>query len=122
MARKLRGIIVDDDDDIIDLFTEFLEMKGLSIIGRARNGYEAARTYKTASPDFVILDIKMPQYDGDYAIREIKKINPDANIFVVTGYFPYELEGDVTAIISKPCDLTKLCERIKRSIPENLAV
>ena len=121
MARKLRGIIVDDDNDIVDLFTEFLEMKGFSIVGQAHNGYEAARTYKMATPDFVILDVKMPQCDGDYAIREIKKINPSASIFVVTGYSPYELNDDVTAIISKPCDLAKLCERIKKTVPENLA-
>ncbi len=122
MTKKLTGIVVDDDSDIVELFSEFLEMKGFSVVGQAYNGCDAAKTYAKTTPDFVVLDMKMPEYDGDHAIREIKKINPDANIFVVTGYSTHDnLDREVTAVLAKPCDLSKLYDHIKKSVPDHIA-
>lgn len=59
--------------------------------------------------------MKMPEYDGIYAISQIKKKNSNAKIFVITGFCPYdELEKDVSVFI-KPIDLTKLYEKITAS-------
>lgn len=112
----LTGIIIDDEKDVIDLAAKFLELKGISIIGRAHNGCNGAQMFEKENPDFVILDMKMPEYDGAYAISEIKKKNSNAKIFVVTGFCPYDnLEKDVASVFIKPVDLTKLYEKITSS-------
>lgn len=121
VAQKLTGIVVDDDNDIVELFSEFFEMKGISVVGHAYNGCEAVEIYKKTLPDFIVLDMKMPVCDGDYAIREIRKINPDAKIFVVRGYSEFDnLELDATAVFTKPCNLSKLYEYIKKFAPEQV--
>jgi len=116
---KLTGVVVDDDADIVELYSEFLEMKGISVVGKAHNGCMASDIYKKTNPDFIVIDIKMPEYDGAYAIKEIKKINPNANIFVVSGFSTYDnLEREVTAVMTKPCDLRKLYDHIKKSVSD----
>ncbi|QLH06893.1 response regulator [Nitrosopumilus ureiphilus] len=112
----ISGIIVDDEQDIVDVVSQFLELKGYAILGKGNNGCQAVTMYKELKPNFVILDMKMPQYDGNYAIREIKKIDPNAKIFIMTGYSKYEhLENDVNAVFTKPCDMKKLVETIEFS-------
>ncbi|MBI5146987.1 MAG: response regulator [Thaumarchaeota archaeon] len=114
---RLTGVIIDDEKDVADLVAIFLELKGLDIVGRAYNGCQGVQIFEKENPDFVILDMKMPEYDGAYAISEIKKKNPDAKIFVVTGFCPYDnLEKDVTFVFTKPVDLTKLYEKITASL------
>lgn len=117
MTRKLRGIIVDDEKDHVDSLTDYFELRGISIVGQAYNGCDAAKIYEKTNPDFVILDMKMPHYDGVHAIKEIKKISQDARIFVVTGYHPYDnLEKDTTAVFIKPIVLSKFYDKIIESL------
>jgi len=40
--------------------------------------------YKKHKPDLVFLDVLMPKYDGIYGLEEIKKINPDAKVVIIT--------------------------------------
>jgi len=108
------GIVIDDDKDLVEIVSKFLELKGFSIKGKAHNGCAAAQLYQSTKPDFVVLDMKMPDYDGNHAINEIKKINPDAKIFVVTGYSEYKgLEQKVEKVFSKPCNLKHLVNSIE---------
>jgi len=52
------------------------------IAGEAENGQQAVEMYQELKPDFVTMDITMPVMDGLEAIKEIKKIDPEANIIV----------------------------------------
>lgn len=69
----LRAIVVDDDKDTVDVFTDYLKIKGVDVVGTGSDGKEAFELYQNLKPDVVILDMKMPQYDGKYAIDKIKK-------------------------------------------------
>jgi YesN/AraC family two-component response regulator len=114
IKNKLTGIVIDDEKDLVDTITEYFTMRGHNIVGRGYNGYEAVTVYSEKKPDYVILDMKMPQYDGMYAITNIQKINPEAKIFVITGYSDYDkTEMNVTKIISKPFRLNELIKIIE---------
>lgn len=78
-------IIIDDDKDIVTLFSEMLSMIGVDILATGNDGNEAADMYKKHHPDLVFTDLNMPKYDGFYAITKIKEMNPDAKIIVITG-------------------------------------
>lgn len=80
MAKVL---VVDDAAPMRIMMTEFLSSKGYEVV-EAATGAEAVESYKTESPDAVLLDITMPDMDGLQALKEIRKIDPNANIAMVT--------------------------------------
>ena len=109
-------IVVDDDVDSTKVFTEYLEIKGINVVGIGHDGKEAVDLFKKLHPDIVILDMLMPEYDGKYALDKIKKEDPNAKIIVVTGYHDrYKLkENEVEAIFDKPYNIDEILEAIKK--------
>lgn len=59
-----RVIVVDDDPDTVEVFSEYLKLKGIDIVGTGSDGKEAVDLYQEFKPDIIILDMKMPEYDG----------------------------------------------------------
>jgi len=111
----IRVIVVDDDRDTVEVFSQYLEMKGIQVVGKGYNGLEAFKLYKELRPDVAILDMKMPEYDGQYAINMIKKEDPKARIIVVTGYSDYKLEDlGVDSIFYKPYNVDKVVDSLKK--------
>lgn len=116
--KTITTIVIDDDVDTVELFSEYLEIKGISVIGKGYDGKETVELYQKLEPDIVFLDIMMPRYDGFYAVMEMRKIDPDVKVIMVTAdltsetahrleelkipvvYKPYEFE-DIMAAISK---------------------
>lgn len=100
-------IIVDDDELTINVFSELLELIGLQVLGKGRSGSEAVSLFRGHRPDVIFTDIMMPNTDGFYAIKNIKQIDPDAKIVVVTADLTSDTQErlnsmNVSAIIYKP--------------------
>ena len=77
-------IVVDDDHDTVEVFSQLLENHQISVVGKGYNGKEAIDLFLKHSPDVVFVDIMMPEGSGFHAIRNIKKINDKAKIIAVT--------------------------------------
>jgi len=73
-------IIIDDNEDIVYSMSELLETYGINVVGKGYNGLEAVELYNKLHPDAVLLDLMMPEYDGLYALKEIRKIDPKSVI------------------------------------------
>ena len=110
-------IVVEDDFDSLEVLSEYLSLKELNVLAKAKNGKEAVEIYKKFKPDVVLLDILMPGFDGFYAIENIKKVDPAAKVIFVTAatmgstqrkLFDYDVEG----IIFKPFEMEHLLETI----------
>ena len=86
--HKIRLIIADDHPVFLEGLCNVLQLKdpSLAILDRARDGTEAVDLYRRHQPDVTVLDIKMPGTDGIQAAREIKKLNPDAKILILTTF------------------------------------
>lgn len=110
----VRVIVVDDDKDTVEIFSEFLQFHGFDVVGIGQNGKDAVGLYKEFEPNIVILDMKMPEYDGKYAIDKIKEFDSESKIIVVTGYTEYRKnELKVDALFYKPYEINDILKTIK---------
>ena len=78
-----RIMIIDDDKDITNLFSIFLEYNGY-IVNAYTNPVEAINNFRKNSHDLIILDVKMPKMDGMTLYHKIKKIDDKVIICLTT--------------------------------------
>ncbi|MGI6649851.1 MAG: response regulator [Bacillota bacterium] len=77
-----RVLIVDDATFMRMMIKDILLKNGYEVVGEAENGLEAVEKYQELKPDIVTMDVTMPEMDGITAIKEIRKIDPNAKIIV----------------------------------------
>lgn len=80
MAKKI--MLVDDAAFMRMMIKDTLSKNGFTDIVEANNGQVAVTTYSAEKPDLVIMDITMPVMDGLEALRQIKQMDPGANIIM----------------------------------------
>ena len=110
-------IVVDDDEDSCNALSDILEFKGVTVLAKAINGYEAVQKFSEYMPDVVLMDLMMPKYDGFYGLEHIKNISPNAKIIIVTADQTGETRTKLKKIqhdliILKPVDTDKLVKMI----------
>lgn len=82
---KKRVLIVDDEDRIRELFTDYLALSEYyEVAGEAKNGKEALEKYKELKPDIVTMDIMMPVIDGLQATQDILNYDPNAKVIIAS--------------------------------------
>ena len=84
-------LLVDDEEYVCGTGVEMLEELGFTVI-TACNGREAVEVFKnTPGIAFVILDLTMPQMDGEQCFRELRSVNPDVKVILSSGYDEQEV-------------------------------
>jgi len=80
-------LIVDDDPDFLEILSNKLKNQGFNV-ETANNGKEALEKLEHLQPDFIILDVMMPEIDGiDTALELTKRFNLKALKFIfLTNY------------------------------------
>ena len=112
-------IVVDDDRDTVEVFCEYLSIKGLDVLGKGYNGEDAVELYEKLKPDIVFCDVMMPQYDGFYALKKIRGIDPNAKVIMVTADMTSDTEEQLkklnaTAVVYKPYEIDGIMETIDK--------
>ena len=90
-----RVLVVDDEEDFLETLVKRLGKRSLDATG-VLSGEEALEAMKHKLFDVVILDVKMPGgMDGIETLREIKKVQPLAEVILLTGHGSVEtsIEG-----------------------------
>ena len=86
----LRVMIVEDTSIMRHTIKRILTELGYEVVCEAENGYEAISKYSKFNPDIVTMDITMPGVNGIMngidSLVEIRKINKDANIVMLTSH------------------------------------
>ena len=110
-------IVIDDDEDTVRLFSEFLEENQIQVVGKGYNGKMAVELFQEKKPDCVLIDIMMPNGSGFYAINKIKELDPGAKIIAVTGDGRFtteqKLEKLKIPIIYKPFKMNEVISKIQ---------
>ncbi len=103
----IRALIVDDEPLARERIRELLAREaGVTVVGEARNGAEAARLVEERAPDLVFLDVQMPEVDGFGFLERLAPDRIPAIVFV-TAYDHYALRAfEVHALdyLLKPFD------------------
>ena len=81
-------MIIDDDVDITNLFSIFLESNGY-IVNAYTNPLEAFHNFRKNSYDLIVLDLKMPKMDGMAIYHKIKEIDNNVIICFTTADINY---------------------------------
>jgi two-component system chemotaxis response regulator CheY len=76
-------LVVDDAAFMRMRCSKLLTDNGFDVI-EAENGAQAVKKYQEMHPDAVLLDITMPEMDGIAALKEIRKMDPNARVAMVT--------------------------------------
>lgn len=85
--KRIRILIADDHTVVREGLVSLVKRKSdMVIVAEARNGREAVDLWKEHCPDVTLLDLRMPEMDGVSAIKEIRELDPDAHIVVLTTY------------------------------------
>jgi len=113
--KKIRLLVVDDEENIRILFKEELEDEGYSV-DVAADGEEAIKKVKENHFDLIILDIKMPGMDGITVLNTIKNMNKNLPVVLCSAYgeFRQDFSSWVSdAYVVKSADLQELKQTIK---------
>lgn len=113
----LKVLIVDDSLIIRKKIAKILENLGHEVLADATNGQEAIEAYSKLKPDFVTMDITMPDMDGITAVKEIMKIDSDAKVIMVTSHGQEDMviksiQSGAVGYILKPITDEKLAQVI----------
>jgi excisionase family DNA binding protein len=85
VKKRLNILVVDDDVAIRELFERILKKEEHRVI-TVDSGEEAIKTMGKENFDIVFLDVVMPEMDGLEVFKEIKKINSQAIVIMMSGY------------------------------------
>lgn len=79
-------LIVDDANIVRVMLKDKLEKLGHEIVGEASDGDEAIAKFKELKPDLVTLDIAMPKIDGIECLKQIKQIDNNVKVIMLSSY------------------------------------
>lgn len=113
-------LVVDDAAFMRMRISKILTEAGYEVI-QAENGVQAIEEYKARKPDAVLLDITMPEMDGLTALREIRALDGNAKVAMVTALGQQQIvleavKAGAKDFLVKPCEgervlaaVSKLC-------------
>lgn len=125
--KMITAVVVDDDLDLVEVFSEYLRINGIDVVGKGENGKDAVELFFKLKPDFLFLDLNMPKFDGYYALQKIRESDLNAKVVIITAQRNYDRDIlkqlQPTAIFEKPFDVKKIPELIKNlSLSKNSLV
>ena len=105
-------LIVDDEVQFLESMTKRLTVRGFNVIAVDR-GEKALEAAKNHPIDVALLDLKMPEMDGEQTLKALKREHKWMEIIILTGHGSIESAVQLTksgaySYLQKPCDWDRL--------------
>jgi CheY-like chemotaxis protein len=84
-VESRRILIVDDDPQVLGLFTDILSEGGYDVLAVA-SGKAAMQAIQHDPVDLLVLDLSMPEPDGFEMLKVLRATKPDLKILVISGF------------------------------------
>jgi DNA-binding NtrC family response regulator len=115
MAKLL---VIDDEEGIRNLLDILLRRRGHDVV-LADGGRKGLELLRRERPDVVVLDLKMPEMDGITVLQQIRSLNSDQPVIILTGAATPGMEQQVRALgvtefVEKEFSLHRLGDALKR--------
>lgn len=118
----VRILIVDDDEDVCRMLATLIEREGFKSI-MVNDGEPALASIRSASPDLMLLDMRMPNMAGSEVLAHAKQLDPDLPVVIITAFG--EIRGAVEAIkagaydyLTKPFEHEDVIRVVHRALSE----
>ncbi|MFQ5906182.1 MAG: ATP-binding protein [bacterium] len=113
-------LVADDDPTVRNFCKEVLESAGHSVV-LAEDGQQAIRKTLSGNVDLLVLDIKMPLFDGILVMEHLSKTNPELPIIVSSGYADMKDDytirnSNVIAYLSKPVQIFEFQAKVEQAL------
>ena len=96
------ALVIEDNEDNLKLITFILQKNGYRTM-EAENGQEGIAMVSREKPDFIILDIQLPDIDGEEVLREIRMLESGGAIPVVA-MTSFAMSGDRERLLAAGCN------------------
>jgi len=107
-------LIVEDEENLRDLYAEDLEESGYEVI-KASNGKEALNLVRNGTFDLIIMDIRMPEMDGIETLGKVITMEKKIPVIIYTAYSNYKsnfMTWTADAYLTKSTNLDDLKKKI----------
>lgn len=123
MSYKI--LVIDDEKKLINVVTEYLKLEGFEVFS-AEDGIKALKLFYSKRPDFVILDLMLPNISGEKICEEIRS-ESDVPVLMLTSKSGEEqrikgLELGADDYVTKPFSPRELVMRVKAILRRTQAV
>jgi len=82
---KGKILTIDDETDFVAIIKNYFSLRGYEVFTAVR-GVAGLEIVQKEKPDVVLIDLKLPGIDGDQVIPQIKKLNPNSKVIMITAY------------------------------------
>jgi two-component system NtrC family response regulator len=113
-------LIVDDEKNYLTILSAILEDEGFEVLA-ALGGQEALEVHKTSDLDLILTDMKMPAMDGIELLENIKSVDPDLPVIMMTAHGTVDkaveaMQKGAYTYVLKPFDNERLIIYVKKAI------
>ena len=126
MILEGRVLVVDDDPSQRELLAGFLREIGAEVKA-APDGPTALDEVRSGFPDVALCDFRMPGMNGRELLREIKAVNPEVEVVILTAYGTVHdavgcIQDGATDYMLKPLDLDEVEHVVRRALEHRALV
>ena len=123
--EQLHFLVVDDNEDIRDVFQRLVERAG-HLVTTAADGQEAVEILQQASFDVMLLDLTMPRMNGVDVVRWLRahpEVAPEMRVVVISAWAGEHRavlqELGITTVMQKPLRIQQLTDLIAETLLES---
>lgn len=121
-AAKRRVLVIDDDEKLLRVYEDLLARRGF-LVTRCPDSTQALPMLKASAFEAVLLDIRMPGFEGTDLLPLIKKLQPDLPVILVSAYCDQANAGYYHSlgafdVVSKPFSHEQLCDTVTRAVEQ----
>ena len=123
-TRRIRLLVVDDEESFLSTVSRRLELQGFDVVTATR-GKDAVRTARKGKFDVALLDLRMPDLDGEEVLAILKKRHKWLEVIIITGHATIDSAVSCTKLgafdyLEKPYDFDALMEVLQRAYEARL--